>query len=261
MQRVFWGLVMAAGAIVGALLGGWVFAIALALVTLQVAREWTTLSLWREGVYIAAVATPSIVAVLLTAAVDPLIPVAIVSVGALVVGLWLRSGWLAGGVVYASALGIGLVALRIDDSLGLAAVAFVFAVVWATDSAAFFAGRAIGGPKLWPAVSPKKTWSGAIGGTVAAILAAIVVALIADVGVTLPLMLVAFALSIAAQIGDLFESGVKRHFGTKDAGALIPGHGGAMDRVDGLIFAAALAAAIGALRGDWPNLGAGLLVW
>jgi len=109
--------------------------------------------------------------------------------------------------------------------------------VWATDIFAYFVGRAIGGPKLAPRISPGKTWSGAIGGAVAAIIAgtAVVWSFFSADDLRIPVL--ALVLSVCSQIGDLFESFIKRRFGVKDSSHLIPGHGGVMDRVDGLIFA------------------------
>jgi phosphatidate cytidylyltransferase len=133
--------------------------------------------------------------------------------------------------------------------------------VWGTDIAAYFSGRAIGGPKLMPAVSPNKTWSGALGGALGGILAGLVVVKGAGLGITPALAILAFALSAVAQAGDLLESAIKRHFGAKDSSALIPGHGGAMDRLDGFLTAAAAAVMVGLARGglDWPARG--LLIW
>jgi phosphatidate cytidylyltransferase len=172
--------------------------------------------------------------------------------------------WSLTGVAYASWLVVSLVSLRGHDSVGLSAILFVFAAVWATDIAAYFGGRAIGGPKLMPSVSPNKTWSGAISGALAAILVCVGYIAWADVHVSartssLALTLVsvgyialmALALSVASQAGDLFESGLKRRFGAKDSGTLLPGHGGFMDRVDGLVFASAAAFLIGlSLKGQ-----------
>src|SRR5207244_9116237 len=129
------------------------------------------------------------------------------------------------------------------------ALIFLFAVVWSTDIAAYFAGRALGGPKLAPSVSPKKTWSGAIAGLAAAIAIAIGVANFGGLAGTLALSAIAVMLSVVAQAGDLFESALKRRFGAKDSGHLIPGHGGLMDRLDGFVAAATLAALIGFARG------------
>ena len=172
-----------------------------------------------------------------------------------------RIDWLAAGVGYAAVLLFAPLILRRDPVLGFAAIAFLFAVVWVTDIAAYFAGRALGGPKLWPAVSPKKTWSGAVGGTLAGIVAAILTVKLLGVSVSPMLVLVAGLLSVVAQAGDLLESAVKRHFGAKDAGSIIPGHGGVMDRLDGFLTAAAAAAMVGLIRGGLEAPARGLLVW
>lgn len=169
--------------------------------------------------------------------------------------------WLPAGVIYGSVLGIGLVALRLAPEFGLEALIFLLAVVWATDSGAFFAGRTIGGPKLVPQISPQKTWAGAIGGAVAAVAAGFAAAWLAGIPVTLALISIALLLSVACQLGDLFESWVKRRFGAKDSGTTIPGHGGVMDRVDGLTFAAFAAVVIGAAHDGPGSLGRGLVIW
>ena len=123
------------------------------------------------------------------------------------------------------------------------AVFWLLAVVWATDIGAYAFGRIIGGPKLAPRVSPNKTWSGAVGGLISAALASSGLLLWGyGLGITAILVVSAVLLSVVSQAGDLFESGLKRHYGVKDSGALIPGHGGVMDRFDGLWAAAPLAA-------------------
>lgn len=172
-----------------------------------------------------------------------------------------RALLVAGGMIYASAIVLAPAILRADAKLGFAAILFLFAIVWGTDIAGYFAGRAFGGPKLAPAISPKKTWSGAIGGTVVAIGAALAVAHLFAIRNPIAIAAVALVLSVASQAGDLFESHLKRQFDAKDASGLIPGHGGVMDRLDGFIFASAVAALIGVTRGglEWP--GTGLLVW
>lgn len=167
----------------------------------------------------------------------------------------------AGGLIYSSALLIAPVVLRADDTYGFAAIVFVFAVVWGTDIGGYFCGRAIGGPKLAPAISPKKTWSGAIGGAATGLAAAAVTAVGFSVRVSAMVLVVALVLSAVSQAGDLFESALKRSFEAKDTSGLIPGHGGVMDRLDGFIIAVAVAAVIGTLRGRLDNPGAGLLVW
>jgi len=139
--------------------------------------------------------------------------------------------------------------LRIDPEIGIVGPAWMFAVVWSTDSVAYFTGRLIGGPKLMPRVSPKKTWSGALGGLAAGIVGGTVTVLIARSqgwdalpAVSLPLVAALSGLaSILSQGGDLVESALKRRYGVKDSGRSIPGHGGVMDRLDGFFAVAGLA--------------------
>jgi len=146
--------------------------------------------------------------------------------------------WDAPGIAYAGLSGLSLALLRGDDRSGLLAILFLFAVVWATDILAYFVGRAVGGPKLAPSISPGKTQSGALGGAVGGVVAGVVLAAIAGAGNLAWLGFVALILSVVSQAGDLFESWVKRRHGRKDSSQLIPGHGGVMDRVDGLVAAA-----------------------
>ena len=172
-----------------------------------------------------------------------------------------RAGWIALGACYAGAMLAAPLVIRADDALGFVAMIFLFAVVWATDVAAYFAGRTIGGPKLWPAVSPKKTWSGAVAGAVAGIAAGSAVALFAAIAPIAPIVAASFLLSVAAQFGDLFESALKRRFGVKDASHAIPGHGGLMDRLDGFLAAAVAAALVGIVRGGLDGAAGGFLLW
>ncbi len=169
--------------------------------------------------------------------------------------------WAAAGVIYAGALLISCVLLRRDPQYGFVVIVFLFAVVWTTDILAYFVGRFVGGPKLWRRVSPNKTWSGAIGGAGAAIVAGLAVAHYAHLAKSLAAASLALVLSVASQAGDLFESAFKRRFGVKDAGHIIPGHGGIMDRLDGFLAAAVVAAIIGIARGGLDAAARGLLVW
>jgi phosphatidate cytidylyltransferase len=171
-----------------------------------------------------------------------------------------RRAWAAIGIAYALAASIASSAVRLDQAWGFAALMLVLLVVWATDIGGYFAGRLIGGPKLWPRVSPKKTWAGAIGGFVASLGVAGGFAA-AGLGTAAPLLGLGAILSIASQIGDLFESAVKRRFGVKDSSHIIPGHGGLMDRLDGFVAAIVLAAIFGFLRGGADGVGRGLMVW
>jgi phosphatidate cytidylyltransferase len=146
--------------------------------------------------------------------------------------------WVPAGLAYAGLSGVSLGYLRDADHAGLIAILFLFAVVWATDICAYFVGRSLGGPKLAPSISPGKTQSGALGGAVGGVVAGLLLAAAAGAGNLAVLGVVALVLSIVAQAGDLFESWVKRRHDRKDSGTLIPGHGGVMDRVDGLVAAA-----------------------
>lgn len=172
-----------------------------------------------------------------------------------------RRGWCVAGIAYAGALLLAPALLRKDAAWGLVALLFLFAVVWLTDIVAYFGGRAFGGPKLMPAVSPKKTWSGAICGTMAAIAGGVAVAYFANLGNLAMVGVLALVLSIASQAGDLFESALKRRFGAKDAGSLLPGHGGLMDRLDGFVTACTAALLIGVAVGGLANPARGLMVW
>jgi phosphatidate cytidylyltransferase len=168
--------------------------------------------------------------------------------------------WRIAGLIYAGVAFLSPVLLRADAANGFAALLFLFAIVWMTDIMGYTVGRAIGGPKLWRAVSPNKTWSGAIGGMAGALVAAVVVAASLSFAL-LPIAILSVILSMVAQAGDLFESAIKRRFGAKDTSHLIPGHGGLMDRLDGFIAAALLAVMIGIARGGVAAAASGLLVW
>lgn len=167
--------------------------------------------------------------------------VAILVIAAMLVGLGGGGGKLAGGVLYAGLPAICLLFLR-DQSSGIALTLWTLAVVWATDIGAYFAGRTIGGPKLAPAISPNKTWAGLAGGIIAA---AIIGALLARATALPPgLAMLGGAMAILAQLGDLYESWLKRRADVKDSGTLLPGHGGVLDRLDGLVPVAVVVAGL-----------------
>jgi len=149
--------------------------------------------------------------------------------------------WAGLGMFYVAVPAAGLILVRSDATTGLAAVIFIMLVVWATDIVAYFGGRAIGGPKLWPRVSPKKTWSGGLCGLAAALLVGYLMSQYLFSAARFGDILAAGILSVFSQAGDFLESGVKRRFDVKDSGSIIPGHGGVLDRVDGLFGAAAIA--------------------
>jgi phosphatidate cytidylyltransferase len=168
--------------------------------------------------------------------------------------------WSAGGVYYAGLPAIALIWIRSDDQYGWLAILYIFAIVWTTDTAAYVFGRAIGGPKLAPRISPKKTWSGFLGGALTAGLVGVLFGLWMGNTDILKLGLLSLALALASQFGDLGESALKRIFDTKDSSGLIPGHGGVLDRIDGLIFVAIAAALLGWAI-DPAQPGHALLVW
>lgn len=151
----------------------------------------------------------------------------------------------AAGVLYTALPVVALGWLRLDEPLGFLATLYVVLAVAVTDIAAYVSGRTIGGPKLWPAISPNKTWSGLLGGITAAALAGLLFAFFTGTGSPGWLAGLGLAIGLVAQCGDLAESALKRHFGVKDSGGLIPGHGGFMDRMDGIVTASILAALIG----------------
>lgn len=148
------------------------------------------------------------------------------------------------GVLYAALPVVALGWLRGDEPLGFHATLFVLISVIVTDVGAYASGRTIGGPRLWPRVSPNKTWSGLIGGVAAAAVAGALFSWILGTGSPRWLAILGFFLGWIAQGGDLAESALKRHFGIKDSSDLIPGHGGVMDRMDGIVTASIAAAVI-----------------
>jgi phosphatidate cytidylyltransferase len=168
-------------------------------------------------------------------------------------------GWSLMGIAYSVLPAWSMVWLRSDPTLGAAALLFLLVVAWTTDTASYAGGRLIGGPKLAPRISPQKTWSGLIVGTLAPAFVGYAFAFFLTDTSAWRLALVSVTLAAACQIGDLSESAVKRRFGAKDMSNLIPGHGGLLDRIDGLLIAA-IAAALIALR-DPTNPGRGLLIW
>ncbi len=265
LLRVLSAVILAPLAIAVAYVGGWPFVVFWGLAAAGVLWEWASLVARadRRAVLMGGLA-PLALAVALAGA-DRLLAAAIVVVmGALSAASLApasRRLWVAGGLPYAGAVALAPVALRADTEYGVLAVLFLFAVVWSTDVAAYFTGRAFGGPKLMPAVSPKKTWSGALGGTAAAVAVALAIAHYAGLTGWPAIAMIAAALSVVSQAGDLFESSLKRHFGAKDSGQLIPGHGGLMDRLDGFVAAAILAALIGLVRGGVEAPGRGLMMW
>ena len=173
-----------------------------------------------------------------------------------------RRIWAFAGMVYAGLLLVSVGALHGSADHGTRSIVWLFATVWGTDIFAYFGGRLIGGTKLWPKVSPSKTWSGTLTGVFAGALigAAVGAHGLGGPARSLPLFAIGLATAAVSQGGDIFESWVKRRFGVKDSSGLIPGHGGFMDRLDGFIAAAVFAALFGASRG-LTSIAAGLFDW
>lgn len=249
---------IAAGAFMGlfatgdVLLGGWFFALLLLGAVTLMAREWAGLAgplapIARDLVLGAAlIPAAAIILVMAGERSAALLLLGVGSVAAAGFAAFLPgspSHWAAGGVLYGGLPALSLLWLRNDGPYGTELVLWLFFVVWSTDTFAYFSGRAIGGPRLAPRLSPSKTWAGLVGGVTGA---AAVGATFAAFHGGLPVAAGAIAglLAVVAQGGDLFESWLKRRAGLKDSGTLIPGHGGVFDRLDGLLFAAPAFAAI-----------------
>jgi phosphatidate cytidylyltransferase len=263
--RILSAVILAPLAFLAAYLGGVPFAIFWTVAALAVLWEW-----------IAMVAGPSYrlmfsacggaiaVAGFVAWLGRPIAALLMVGLGALAAAIFApreRQLWVTAGIGYAGALLLAAMFLRADDVLGFAGILMLFAIVWTTDILGYFAGRAFGGPKVWPAISPKKTWSGAIAGALGAMIVAIAVSGLFGSFNKLAIVIVALLLSVLAQLGDFFESWVKRQFGAKDSSNFIPGHGGVMDRLDGFWAAALAGCLIGLLRGGFDAPARGLLVW
>jgi phosphatidate cytidylyltransferase len=264
IKRVVSGIVLASAAILAAWIGGTTFLVFCAGGALAVWWEWIGVIKAQPRNLLTGIGWVAIAAMTLALGMGaPAIAFvcAIIGVGVAMATAQPGRAWAGVGIFYAGAVVVPAVMLRQDPAFGLVAVLWLFAVVWAEDTGAYFAGRLIGGPKLAPRISPNKTWAGAVGGTVAAIIAGSAVVILAGIEWKAMHALVAFVVSVAAQIGDLIESAIKRRFGVKDASALIPGHGGMMDRVDGFLIAAAAGLAIGIAHAGPAAPAAGLLSW
>jgi phosphatidate cytidylyltransferase len=263
VMRVIVALVLAPLSIAIAYAGGWLWTVLVTLAAIGLYVEWLTIigAAGERRVVASGVAALAIAGLCLaTGQIDA-------SLVALALGLagvaMLSSAqpiWTGCGFFYAAAAQVASVLVRLDQVYGFVALILILLVVWATDIGGYFAGRGIGGPKLWSRVSPRKTWAGAIGGFVASLLVASGFAALGQ-GKTVPLLLLGAALSIVSQLGDLFESAVKRRFGVKDSSHIIPGHGGLLDRLDGFVAAVVMAAIFGFLRGGVDGVGRGLMVW
>ncbi len=251
MPRLISGIVLGLAAIGLTWAGVWTFAALVLAVGLIVAWEWGRIVRKTEIDSILFVHAVSVViAAALTLAGLAMLAVIALLVGAILAAIlgFEKLGFSSGlGVLYSGLPVVVLIWIRQSPLYGFEAALFILLCVWASDTGAYFAGRGIGGPKLWPSVSPNKTWSGAMGGLTASLLVATAFKLAMTGLAWRPLLGMAAAMAVISQAGDLMESAIKRGYGVKDASGLIPGHGGFMDRVDGLIFAAVAAAVVAAV--------------
>ena len=263
--RIASSLVLAPLAVAAAYFGGMVFAAFWTAAAVVVLWEWETLVCAHDRNSVLAVGVAALIGASLLLVLNRSgIALAFIALGVLGVAALasrVRRLWCTTGLLYATVLLIAPVLLRRDEHFGFGAILFLFVIVWLTDIAAYFVGRAVGGPKLMPGISPNKTWSGAIGGTLAAVIGGVLVARQFGTYSAASIAMLALALSIVSQTGDLAESAIKRRFSAKDAGSLIPGHGGLMDRLDGFLFAVLAAALIGLARGGFDAPARGLMVW
>jgi phosphatidate cytidylyltransferase len=271
LTRVIVALVLAPAAIAIAYAGGWLWTALVSLAAIGLYVEWLAIVGNARSTRVVGAGTAALAIAGLCLALGRIeaslvvLMLGLVAVGAVTPE---RRIWAIAGFGYAATAELASALLRFDPKMGFTALMLVFLVVWVTDIGGYFAGRGIGGPKLWPRVSPKKTWAGALGGFVASLVVAAGFAALdpnkADPQLMLKmtsLLLLGATLSIASQLGDLFESAVKRQFGVKDSSHIIPGHGGLLDRLDGFVAAVALAGIFGLLHGGVDGVGRGLMVW
>lgn len=262
--RVFSAVALAVLALAAALYSPWTFLVLVVAGAGVVAWEWGRLTRSPELDATTLIATVS-VAILAVAIALNRAGYGFLLVGGAAAAIVFSPGtafsrpWAVAGLIYAALPVAALIWLRSDASFGAAAVIYLFAVAWTTDTASYAAGRLIGGPKLAPRISPNKTWSGLLAGILAPALVGYIAATILKSGSPVRLALLSVVLAAACQLGDLLESWVKRRFGAKDSSRIIPGHGGLLDRIDGLMMGAVLAGLV-ALR-DPAAPGRALLFW
>ena len=245
-------IVLAPAAVLATWAGGLWFLALVLVATVLLAMEWAAMSAPRDGRPMAVAVTAALfVATLLVHFEQTAIGLVMLVVGAAGAGLYAKLRRNDGvdaayGVLYLGWPIVLLIWLRdLDTSVGLYWTVLVFAVAWSADILAYLVGSTVGGPKLWPRFSPNKTWSGFVGGLVAGMIAGGVMAGWLEMGRLTVFWgaMLGFAAALATMAGDLWESALKRRFGVKDTGTLIPGHGGLLDRVDGLMFAIVVVAA------------------
>lgn len=256
-RRVLSALVLVPVAVGAALLGGWAFTALVALAAALMAYEWARLCGGEGAGPLGVVGIGVALTALALAGADMFVP----ALAAMALGMILATAlaafagrallWPALGVVYITLPCVVLVWLRAAPEGGRETVFWLFLLVWATDAGAYFVGRGLGGPRLAPRISPGKTWSGLAGGMICGALAGAGFGLASGASRLGMLALLSALLAALSQVGDLAESWLKRNFGVKDSGTLIPGHGGVLDRVDGLLFATAGAGVLALAGGGW----------
>ena len=241
--------VLIPAAVAAVYFGGWVLLLVVSVAVSLLALEWGGMSAPGAPIRVAAAVMAAVLLALFSAYYGHYrIAWAIAGVGAVVAAIVGRSlserpADAAYGVVYIAPAVLALFWLRAMPN-GISWTIMLLAVTWAADIFAFAVGNLLKGPKLWPRFSPNKTWSGFFGGLIGAMAAGVVVSLLWTAELTIgAAALVGLAGGIATMAGDLWESMLKRRFGVKDSGDLIPGHGGLLDRVDGLMFAIVVVAA------------------
>lgn len=247
--RLVSAALLIAVSLAAAIYGGWFFFIVMALIVSRLSVEWGRMSAPQApGRAALAVAAAILVAMSATRVDAQEAAWSVLVLGALAVALAFgrlthRLTDVAFGVIYIGAPTLATLWLR-DSADGFAWTVLLFAVTWSADTGAFLVGSTLKGPKLEPRLSPKKTWSGLFGGLIFGTAAGAVVPLLVDLPLSpLTAGFIGLVGSAATVAGDLWESALKRRFGVKDTGGLIPGHGGLLDRVDGLMFAALVVAA------------------
>ena len=237
--------------------GGLPFAAMIILLGLGAAIEWVRMCGHDAGA-LPSVAVPVIVvaACILIATGHALPALAVLAGGAAVLVAVSRQATLVAGVLYVGVPALALIWLRDDAATGRVHVIFMLLLIWASDIGAYLVGRVVGGPRLAPRISPGKTWSGAVGGLVCAVAVGVLAAdLLHAPSSVVWVAVLSAGLGVVSQAGDLFESLVKRHFGVKDSGHLIPGHGGLLDRLDAVLAVAPVVAVLALAAGR------GVVLW
>jgi len=257
--RIVTSLVLIPSALAAVYAGGWVLAIWAMAASIAMSREWIMIVHkerqpgWRLALHAAAI----VMSQTLLVAGHANFAMASVFIMALVGNVYAqrlgeRSIWTVMGIVFIALPSLAFSELRMLTPFGLETVIWLLCIVWATDSAAYLAGSVFGGPKLAPLISPNKTWAGAVSGLAAGIVAGILLTQIFGFVAREPYVLACAGVSLLTQCGDLAESFLKRTFGVKDASDLIPGHGGALDRLDGMIVATSGVAILAGIIGHSP---------